>query len=97
MNAVLSPCARNGQSPMAVKAANPEIFGNYAKSTLYGWIADGLFSAKKHDLPFAGTRRKPGSKMGKLQKSCPSPQPSSCGTISSFDKSGKQFTICQRS
>ena len=59
MNAVLSPCVKNGQSPMAVKAANPEIFGKYARSTLYGWIADGLFSAKKHDLPYAGTRRKP--------------------------------------
>lgn len=47
---------------MAVKAANPELFGNYAKSTLYGWIADGLFSAKKHDLPFAGTRKKPHKK-----------------------------------
>ena len=59
MNEVLSPCIKNGQSPMAVKAANPKIFGKYAKSTLYGWIADGLFSAKKHDLPYAGTRRKP--------------------------------------
>ena len=59
MNAVLSPCVKNGQSPMAVKASNPEIFGKYAKSTLYGWIAGGLFSAKKHDLPYAGTRRKP--------------------------------------
>jgi len=62
MDKALSPCLKNGQSPMAVKAANPEIFGNYAKSTVYGWIADGLFSAKKHDLPFAGTRRKPHKK-----------------------------------
>ena len=59
MNAVLSPCVKNEQSPMAVKASNPEIFGKYAKSTLYGWLADGFFSAKKHDLPYAGTLRKP--------------------------------------
>ena len=59
MDKALSPCVKNGQSPMAVKAANPKLFGKYAKSTIYGWIADGLFSAKKHDLPFAGTRRKP--------------------------------------
>ena len=59
MDEVLSPCVKNGQSPMAVKMANPGLFGKYAKSTVYGWIADGLFSAKKHDLPFAGTRRKP--------------------------------------
>ena len=59
MDAVLSPCVKNGQSPMAVRAANPDLFRDYAKSTLYGWIAGGLFSAKKHDLPFAGTRRKP--------------------------------------
>ena len=62
MNKALSPCVKNGQSPMAVKAANPELFGKYSKSTLYGWIADGLFSAKKHDLPFAGTRKKPHKK-----------------------------------
>ena len=62
MDAALSPCVKNGQSPMAVKAANPELFGNCAKSTLYGWIAGGLFSAKKHDLPFAGTRKKPHKK-----------------------------------
>ena len=59
MNEALSPCIRNGQSPMAVKMSNPDLFGKYAKSTVYGWIANGLFSAKKHDLPFAGTRRKP--------------------------------------
>ena len=59
MDRVLSPCVKNGQSPMSVKMANPGLFGKYARSTVYGWIADGLFSAKKHDLPFAGTRRKP--------------------------------------
>ena len=62
MNAVLSPCIVNGQSPMAVKMSNPDLFGEYAKSTVYGWIADGLFSAKKHDLPFAGKRKKPHKK-----------------------------------
>ena len=62
MNAVLSPCIKNGQSPMAVKMANPDLFGEYAKSTVYGWLAGGLFSAKPHDLPFAGTRKKPHKK-----------------------------------
>jgi len=47
---------------MTVKAADPELFGKYSKSTLHGWIAGGLFSAKKHDLPFAGTRKKPHKK-----------------------------------
>ena len=59
MDGALSPCIRNGQSPMAVKMSNPDLFGEYARSTVYGWIANGLFSAKKHDLPFAGTRKKP--------------------------------------
>ncbi|MGM9607298.1 MAG: transposase [Oscillospiraceae bacterium] len=59
MNDVPSPCIRRGQSPAAVIASNARLFGGYAKSTIYGWIADGLFSAKKHDLPFAGTRGKP--------------------------------------
>ena len=40
-------------------AGNPELFGGYARSTVYGWIGDGLFAAKKHDLPFAGTRCRP--------------------------------------
>ena len=62
MDKVLSPCIRKGQSPMAVIASNAKIFGGYAKSTIYGWIADGLFSAKTHDLPFAGTRKKPHKK-----------------------------------
>ena len=59
MNAVLSPSVRNGQSVVAVMRGNPELFAGYAKSTVYGWIDDGLFSAKRHDLPFAGTRRRP--------------------------------------
>ncbi len=59
MDAVLSPCVRRGQSPAAVIAAHPGLFGEYGVSTVYGWIGDGLFSAKTHDLPFAGTRRKP--------------------------------------
>ena len=36
---------RNGQSLMAVKTANPDLFGEYARNTIYGWIANGLFSA----------------------------------------------------
>ena len=59
MSEALTPAARQGQSVDAVIAGNPELFGGYARSTVYGWIEDGLFAAKKHDLPFAGTRRKP--------------------------------------
>ncbi len=58
MDEVISPCLKQGQSPMAVKASNPELFGDYSKSTIYGWIASGLFRAKKHDLPYVGTRKK---------------------------------------
>lgn len=59
MSEALTPSVRRGQSVDAVLANNPELFGKYARSTVYGWIEDGLFAAKKHDLPFAGTRRKP--------------------------------------
>ena len=56
MNEILSPSVRNGQSVDAIIANNPELFAKYARSTIYGWIEDGLFSSKKHNLPFAGTR-----------------------------------------
>ena len=59
MNEALSPAVRNGQSVDAIIANNPELFARYARSTIYGWIEDRLFSSKKHNLPFAGTRRKP--------------------------------------
>ena len=59
MDDALTPAARRGQSVDAVIAGNRELFGGYARSTIYGWIESGLFAAKKHDLPFAGTRRKP--------------------------------------
>ncbi|WP_298770605.1 helix-turn-helix domain-containing protein, partial [uncultured Fibrobacter sp.] len=59
MDKLLSPSVRNGQSVDAIIANNPELFAKYARSTIYGWIEDGLFSSKKHDLPFAGIRRKP--------------------------------------
>ena len=56
---VLTPAARQGQSVDAIIAGNPALFGEYARSTVYGWIENGLFTAKKHNLPFAGTRKKP--------------------------------------
>lgn len=62
MGEALAPAARQGQSVDAVIAGNPELFGGYSRSTVYGWIGDGLFAAKKHDLPFAGTRRRPRKK-----------------------------------
>lgn len=71
MDAVISPCIKRGQSPMAVKKSNPELFDKYSKSTLYGWIANGLFSAKKYNLPFAGTRKKPHKKpLAKTDAKC---------------------------
>ena len=62
MDAVLSPSVRNGQSIGAVVAGNAGIFGGYARSTVYGWLRDGLFAARGCDLPYAGTRRKPHGK-----------------------------------
>lgn len=59
MSDALTPSVRKGQSVDAVLASHPELFGKYARSTVYGWIETGLFDARKHDLPFAGTRRKP--------------------------------------
>jgi len=59
MSDALTPSVRKGQSVDAVLSTHPELFKGYARSTVYGWIEAGLFSAKKHDLPFAGTRRKP--------------------------------------
>ena len=57
MDEALSPSVRKGQSVDAVMANNPGLFAPYVRSTVYRWIADGLFSARRHDLPYAGTRR----------------------------------------
>ena len=59
MDAVLSPSVRRGQSVTAVVRANAAKFGRYAASTVYGWLRDGLFSARGSDLPYAGRSRKP--------------------------------------
>ena len=58
MDEALSPSVRKGQSVDAVMANNPGLFAPYVRSTVYRWIADGLFAARKHDLPYAGTRRR---------------------------------------
>ena len=58
MNAVLSPSVRNGQSVTAIVRANAGTFGAFAPSTVYGWLEDGLFSAKSSDLPYAGRRKR---------------------------------------
>ena len=58
MDEARSPSVRKGQSVDAVMANNPGLFAPYVRSTVYGWISDGLFSARKHDLPYAGTRRR---------------------------------------
>ena len=59
MNDVLSPALRKGQSATAIVRSNPETFKGVARSTLYGYIRDGLFTAKGSDMPFAGRSRKP--------------------------------------
>ena len=58
MDEVLSPSVRKGQSVTAIVRANAETFGGFAPSTVYGWLEDGLFSARGSDLPYAGRRRK---------------------------------------
>ena len=40
MGEALAPAARQGQSVDAVIAGNPELFGGYSRSTVYGWIGD---------------------------------------------------------
>ena len=59
MNAVLSPSIRKGQSVSAVMSAHGDVFKGFGRSTVYGWIEAGLFSAKGHDLPYSGRSRKP--------------------------------------
>lgn len=62
MNEILSPSINKGQSVSAIISAHADTFKEYARSTVYGWIGAGLFSAKGHDLPYAGRSRKPKSK-----------------------------------
>ena len=62
MDDVISPALKRGQSATAVVRANPETFKGVARSTLYGYIRDGLFTAKGSDMPFAGRSRKPHKK-----------------------------------
>lgn len=59
MDAALSPAIARGQSVSAVMNANEAVFGGYARSTVYGWVRDGLFRARGCDLPYAGRSRKP--------------------------------------
>ena len=54
---------RKGQSVKHILRANAGLFGDYADSTVYGWINDGLFpGAGRSMLPFACSRRKPHKK-----------------------------------
>jgi len=62
MNDILSPSIRKGQSVTAILSAHKDTFKGYGRSTVYGWIRDGLFSAKGHELPYAGRSRKPHKK-----------------------------------
>ena len=59
MDAALSPAVVRGQSVSAVLNSNADVFGGYARSTVYGWVRDGLFRAKGCDLPYAGRSRRP--------------------------------------
>jgi hypothetical protein len=40
-------------------SAHGDVFKGFGRSTVYGWIEAGLFSAKGHDLPYPGRSRKP--------------------------------------
>ena len=62
MNEVLSPALKKGQSATAIVRSNPATFKGVARSTLYGYIRDGLFTAKGSDMPFAGKSKKPHKK-----------------------------------
>lgn len=59
MNKILSPSIGKGQSVTAILSAHEDTFKGYGRSTVYGWIEAGLFTAKGHDLPYAGRSRKP--------------------------------------
>lgn len=62
MDDILSPALKRGQSATAIVRANPETFEGVARSTLYGYIRDGLFTSKGSDMPYAGRSRKPHKK-----------------------------------
>ena len=60
MGAAVREGLRKGQSVRHILRANAGLFGDYADSTVYGWINDGLFAgAGRSMLPFACARRKP--------------------------------------
>lgn len=63
MDAVLSPCVRNGQSVRNVIANNPGLFEGVAVRTAYDWINGGVFSVRKHDQPHAEFVRRPVRKL----------------------------------
>lgn len=62
MNEAITPGLKKGQSVSAIMRANEETFKGYARSTVYGWLGDGLFTARASDLPFAGSRKAPHKK-----------------------------------
>ena len=66
MDAVLSPCLKKGQSVRNVVANNPDVFKGFKTRTVHGWVAGGLFSAKRHDLPYA-CGRKPRPKKAEIK------------------------------
>ena len=60
MGAAVREGLRKGQSVRHILRANAGLFGDYADSTVYGWINGGLFAgAGRSMLPFACSRRKP--------------------------------------
>ena len=63
MGAAVRDGLSKGQSVRHILRANAGLFGDYADSTVYGWINDGLFAgAGRSMLPFACSRRKPHKK-----------------------------------
>jgi len=57
MDAVISPCIKKGQSVRNVVANNPDVFKGFKVRTVHQRVAGGLFSAKRHDLPYACGRK----------------------------------------
>ena len=57
MNEVLSRCLRQGQSIHAVVVNNPDVFKGVGERSVYQYLSEGLFDAKRFDLPEACRRR----------------------------------------
>lgn len=57
MNEILSLCIRKGQSVRNIIVNNPTIFEDVKERTIYDWINNGLLEIKRHEQPFACSRK----------------------------------------